>query len=179
MRHRLSLSLEGKLRKHRLSHGLLTLSLTDRVYADMYEDPTTRGRAMATFMTATTFGPVIGPIASGYLTGYSWDWPFWFGLIFAGVSAVPLAFLPETYGPTILLRRARKIRKLNPGTNVYAPIELEQKSFMAEMAVVLSRPFRMFFLEAMVLFSCLFLSFVYAILYMFFQAYSIIYGGEF
>lgn len=179
MRHRLYLSLEGKLRGYRVPTHLLTLTNTDRVYADMYEDPKTRGRAMATFMTATTFGPVIGPVASGYLTVYSWVWPFWFGLIFAGVSAVPLAFLPETYGPTILLRRARKLRKFNPGTNIYAPIELEQKSFVAEMSVVLSRPLRMFFLEAMVLLSCLFLSLVYAILYMFFQAYSVIYGGEF
>lgn len=151
------------------------LSVTGGIYADLYSDPVNRGRAMAMFMAATTWGPTVAPIASGYLGVYSWQWPFWFGLIFAGVTAVPLAFLPETYGPVILQRKAAKIRRTTPGTNVWAPLDLEITSMREMVTIFLGRPFRMLFFEAIVIFSCLFLSLVYAIIYIFFQAFPLIF----
>lgn len=151
------------------------ISVIGGLYADLYANPIARGRAMAVFMGGTTWGPILGPVVSGYLGVYSWVWPFWFTLIFAGVSWIPLAFLPETYGPEILRRRARKIRKSTGSTNVYAPIELEHTSLRDICVKVLTRPVRMFFTEWIVLFSCLFLCFIYAIYYMFFQVFPIIY----
>lgn len=151
------------------------ISVIGGLYADLYENPIARGRAVAVFMGGTTWGPILGPLVSGYLGVYSWRWPFWFTLIFAGVSWIPLAFLPETYGPEILRRRARKIRKSADSANVYAPIELEHTSIRDICVKVLTRPFRMFFTEWIVLFSCLFLCFIYAIYYMFFQVFPIIY----
>ena len=126
-------------------------------------------------MTATTWGPIAGPVISGYLEPYGWRWPFWCGLIIAGVSAIGVALLPETYGPVILQRRARKIRKANPGLEVWAPLDYETASFKDLVKVFLGRPFRMLFFEALVLFSCLFLSLIYAVLYMFFQAFPLIF----
>lgn len=54
-------------------------------------------------------------------------------------------------------------------------MELEKHDFKHIATVVLTRPIRMFFFEAIVLFSCLYLSFAYGIFYMFFQSYPIIY----
>ncbi|TGO83539.1 hypothetical protein BPOR_0630g00080 [Botrytis porri] len=76
------------------------ISVSGGIYADIYKDPVTRGRAMAVF-TAGTCGfisPVLG-----------WRWTFWIGLIVAGVSCAPLVFLPETYGPILLLKRAQRL----------------------------------------------------------------------
>lgn len=151
------------------------ISVIGGLYADLYDNPIARGRAMAIFMAATTWGPIFGPVVSGFLSYYGWRWPFWFLLIFAGVTWPALVFLPETYGPVILKRRAKKIRKQTGSKHVFAPIELEQTSIRDICVKVLTRPFRMFFTEWIVLFSCLFLCYVYAIYYMFFQVYPLIY----
>ena len=48
------------------------ISIVGGIFADLYSTPVARGRAMALFMTATTWGPVGGPVVSGYLSPYSW-----------------------------------------------------------------------------------------------------------
>lgn len=153
------------------------LSVIGGIYADIYADPTTRGRAMTAFMTATMFGPLLGPISSGFIAPISWRWAFWLNLIFAGITWPFLLVCPETYSPVILERRARRLRKETSSTSIVAPIELEKKGMMELLTVVLTRPIRMLFFEAIVLASCLYLSFAYAIFYMFFQAFPIIFEG--
>ncbi len=103
------------------------ISVTGGLYADMYDDPVTRGRAMALFMASTIFGPLLGPVISGFLSPISWRWSFWAGLIIAGVSIVPLVFVPETYAPVILKRRTRRLRKETGEQGICAPIELEER----------------------------------------------------
>lgn len=44
------------------------------LYADIFTKPRSRGVAMACFMAATTFGPVLGPIISGFSARVSWRW---------------------------------------------------------------------------------------------------------
>jgi len=153
--------------------------------ADVYKSAESRGRAMAIFMGATTFGPCAGPVISGFISPISWRWSFWVGLIFAGLTFIPLLLVPETYAPVLLKRRAAKLRKATGNPDIYAPIELEKQDIRHILSVVLTRPIRMFASEAIVLFSCLYLAFAYGIFYMFFQAYPIIYeetygfsGGE-
>ncbi|TLD27697.1 MFS general substrate transporter [Venturia nashicola] len=143
--------------------------------ADVYKNHEARGRAMAIFMAATTFGPCIGPVISAYISTINWRWSFWVALILAGITFIILLFVPETYGPLILVHRAARLRKSTGDQNIYAPMELEQRDFRHIATVVLARPIRMFFFEAIVLFSCIYLSFAYGIFYMFFQSYPIIY----
>lgn len=119
---------------------------------------------------------MIAPLISGFVSVVSWRWTFWVGLIVAGASLVFLCFLPETYGPIILKQRAKCIRKsTNP--NAFAAIELEKKGARQMMTVTLMRPVHMIFHEAIVLFTCLYLSIAYAIFYLFFEAYPIIFEG--
>ena len=134
--------------------GSSAISVTGGIFADLYDEPIPRGRALAVFMTATGYGAILAPVATGYLGTYGWRWPTWFQLIFCCASWIPLVFLPETYAPTILLRRAKKIRKDAPGSNVMAPIELEKSGIRELVVVVLARPMRMLFTEWIVLFSC-------------------------
>lgn len=90
---------------------------------------------------------------------------------------VPLAFLPETYGPILLLRRAQRIRRQDPKANVVAPHELENMDLHQLLVRVLTRPVRMLFFELIVSAACMYLALCYAIFYMTFQAFSIIYVG--
>ena len=152
------------------------ISVVGGLFADVFNDLTTRGRALSIFMASTCLGPVAGPIISGFLAPVSWRWPFWAGLIIAGVSWFFLLITPETYGPMILKKRAQNIRK-SSGRDVFAPIELESTNWGELLVTVLTRPFRMLFLEPLVLFSCLFQSYIYGLFYMFFFAYPIIYQG--
>jgi multidrug resistance protein len=151
------------------------ITICGGVCADLYTDPQSRGRAMAVFMAVTTFGPTAGPIISGYISPISWRWSFWVALILAGVSFIPLVMIPETYSPTILKIRATRLRKETGKKNIRAPIEMNKASLKHIVTVVLTRPLRMLFYEPLVYFTCLYLSIEYAIFYMFFEAFPIIY----
>lgn len=114
---------------------------------------------------------------SGFIAVVSWRWIFWLSLIIAGVTWPILLLSSETYAPVILVTRAQRLRKENNNPNIFAPLELEHRDMRQLITVVLTRPVRMFLSEALVLCSCLYLSFVYAIFYMYFQAYPTIFEG--
>ncbi|KAI9660530.1 MAG: hypothetical protein M1821_009881 [Bathelium mastoideum] len=154
------------------------ISVVGGLFADVFNDLITRGRALAVFMASTCLGPVAGPIISGFLAPVSWNWPFWAGTIVAGASWVFLLITPETYGPVILKKRAQAIRKTTK-QQVFAPIELEATNWGELLRTVLARPFRMLFFESLVLFCCLFQAYIYGLFYMFFFAYPIIYQGTY
>lgn len=153
------------------------IAVVGGLYADIFGDPRQRGRAMAYFMAATTFGPVMGPFVSGFLSNITWRWTFWFGLILAGVTLPFLVALPETYLPVLLHRKARKLRLKTGNQEFVALCELEKHGARHMITVVLTRPFRMLIYESIVLFSCLYLSLAYAIFYLYFQAYPMIFQG--
>lgn len=141
------------------------VSIIGGIYADIYKTPKSRGRAMAIFMACTTWGPILGPVLSGYIAVVSWRWVYWLQLIIAGVTWPFLLAVPETYGPIVLKSKAKKIRKQEGKQNVYAPTELEKRDLHELLVVILTRPIRMFLFEGIVLCSCLYLSLVYAIFY--------------
>lgn len=68
--------------------------------------------ATSVFALAPFLGPVLGPIAGGYVTercGYRWV--YWIQFIYAGVMTIlSIIVVPETYAPTILRRRARSLQ---------------------------------------------------------------------
>ena len=139
--------------------GSAAISVVGGICADIYHDPRSRGRSMAIFMAATTFGPILGPPVSGFISVVSWNWTFWVGCIFAGASWPLFIFFPETYAPVILKHRARRLRKETGDESLTAPIELERTDFNHIVTVVLTRPLRMMCFEPLVLFTCLYLSY--------------------
>ncbi|KAL8657471.1 MAG: hypothetical protein Q9226_001881 [Calogaya cf. arnoldii] len=153
------------------------IAVVGGLFADIYDDPITRGRAMAFFMAATTCGPALAPSISGFISVLTWRWTFWAGFIIAVASLVFLCFMPETYGPAILKRKAQRMRRETGNPNIFAPIELEKKGARQMITITLTRPIRMLLFEAIVLFSCLYLSIAYAIFYLFFEAYPLIFEG--
>jgi MFS family permease len=121
-------------------------------------------------------GPLLAPMISGYCsTTIGWRWSFWIALIYAGATMVPVCFVPETFGPVLLLRRARAIRKDNPTARIIAPHEMEKRTLKELTTVVLARPIRMILFEPIVNTSCAYLALCYAIFYMSFEAYPLIF----
>ncbi|KAG9191578.1 hypothetical protein G6011_10312 [Alternaria panax] len=157
--------------------GSCAISVVGGICADIYHNPKYRGRSMAIFMAATTFGPILGPLVSGYIAVVSWSWAFWIGAIFATATWPLFYFFDETYGPTILKRRAQRLRKETGDDSIIAPLELEKTDMNHIVTVILTRPLRMICFEPLVLFTCLYLSYAYAIFYIFLQSFPIIFQG--
>lgn len=137
----------------------------------------------------TVFGPLLAPIIGGFASpAIGWRWTFWIALFWAVSSAVPLIFLPETYAPVLLVHRARRLRKeaaaaaaadptvTNNNTIIVAAHERNPLSLPQLATRVLARPLRMLALEPIVTASCAYLALCYAIFYMTFEAFPLIYG---
>jgi MFS family permease len=121
-------------------------------------------------------GPLAAPVISGFVSStLGWRWAFWIGLIVAGASLALLLFLPETFGPVLLARRAKDLRRSTGNNQIFARIELEKKGFKQMATVTLTRPLRMICFEPIVSATCAYLSLSYGIFYMYFEAYPIIY----
>ncbi|OXV07706.1 hypothetical protein Egran_04529 [Elaphomyces granulatus] len=153
------------------------IAIVGGLLADIETDPTRRGRVMAYFMATTTFGPVVGPWVSGFVSPINWRLTFWIGLIIAVLTLPFVALMPETYAPVILQQRARRLRKEMGNASILAPLDLENRNLKATLVVNLTRPIRMIFHESIVSLTCLYTSLAYAIFYLYFQAYPMVFQG--
>lgn len=86
--------------------------------------------------------------------------------------------MPETYGPVVLKRRAQKLRKDTGNSSIVSPLELDSRDLKQMMLITVSRPFRMIFHESIVSLTSLYLALAYAIFYLYFEAYPIIFQGR-
>ncbi|KAJ7802222.1 major facilitator superfamily domain-containing protein [Mycena olivaceomarginata] len=125
-------------------------------------------------------GPITGPVIGGFAAqAKGWRWPMMELLWITSFAVVFLSLLlPETYGPTILLRRAERLRKLtgNPELRTAAEREEESKSARSVMYESLVRPF-VLAKEPALAFANVYLGFVYAIFYLWFEAFPLVFNG--
>lgn len=78
--------------------------------SDMF-DRTSVGVAMSVFALTPFSGTIMGPIVGGFvMETKSWQWVMWLQLMVCGVSLPLVAFMPETFKPAILKKRARARR---------------------------------------------------------------------
>ncbi|KAJ5736403.1 uncharacterized protein N7483_001528 [Penicillium malachiteum] len=162
----------------RLLNGMMAsspIATVGGLFADVHDNPTKRGRLMAYYMACTTFGPIVGPWVSGFVAVVSWRWCFWIGLICSGASFPLVIFMPETYAPVILKRRAQKLRKETGNSSIVSPLEVDSRDIRQMFLITISRPFRMIIHESIVSLTSLYLALAYAIFYLYFEAYPIIF----
>jgi MFS family permease len=142
-------------------------------------DADQRGLAMTFFASAPCLGPVIGPIVGGFAgQTIGWRWIQGIMAIFTGVLWILGSLLiPETYAPVLLRRRARALEKANPG-KVYktrAEIVSGPIKFSKTFSTALIRPWRLLFMEPIVLLLSIYVAIIYGTLYLLFAAYPIVY----
>ncbi|GFF63608.1 uncharacterized transporter mfs2 [Aspergillus lentulus] len=159
------------------SFGSSPLTNAGGVIADMFPAKQ-RGMAMTLFASAPFLGPVIGPIIGGFLgMTEGWKWVMGFLAIFSGaVWIIGSLFLPETYAPVLLRRRAEKLSRIT-GKVYRSRTDIEQGdiSFKASFKLALSRPWILLFREPIVFLLSLYMAIVYGTLYMMFGAFPIVY----
>lgn len=152
------------------------MTLVGGTLADLWRNEE-RGVPMAAFSAAPFIGPAIGPLVGGFLSDAAgWRWLYWIQLILAGIVWVLITFtVPETYAPTILARRAAKLRKETNEPDYITEQELDMRPLSERLRVFLIRPFQLLFGELIVFLISLYMSVLYGLLYMFFVAFPIIY----
>lgn len=128
--------------------------------------------------TASPFiGPSLGPLIGGFINQYiNWRWTFYVLLIWSGgMLASIVMFVPETYHPIMLKKKAQKMRKDTGEERWKAPLEKSTKSIPRTILNSLYRPFQLLLLEPMCLNLCLFSSILLGVLYLFFGAFSLVF----
>ncbi|SCU79650.1 LAFA_0B04632g1_1 [Lachancea sp. 'fantastica'] len=130
--------------------------------------------AMSFFCLAPFLGPIISPIIAGFATEKEgWRWATYIQLFAGGLIMPFLVLMPETHKGVILIKRARK-RKLNL-------IELStqaKKDFLKmTLTITVFRPIKMLAVEPTVLFFSIYVAFIFAVLFAFFEAYPVIFRG--
>ncbi|GAA6002029.1 hypothetical protein JCM10207_003045 [Rhodosporidiobolus poonsookiae] len=136
--------------------------------------------AIGVFAMAGVCGPIAGPVIGGFAAeANGWRWPLLEELWLAGFTFVVLFFsLPETYEPTILLRRAQRLRRLTGNNLIRAPCELRDGSEASLGRLLgrnLTRALRIS-LDPSVLVANSYTGLVYAEFYVWFESFPIIFN---
>jgi multidrug resistance protein len=159
------------------SFGSSPLTNAGGVVADVFP-ARQRGLAMSVFAAAPFLGPAIGPIIGGFLGETAgWRWLTGFLAAFSGFCwMLGTVFVPETYGPVLLRRRAEALSK-KTGKVYMSKMDVDQGVVAIGDAfkTALSRPWILLFREPIVLILSIYMAIVYGTLYMLFAAYPIVY----
>ena len=161
--------------------GSSPLAIMGGVLVDLWPDSMDRGVAMCLFAGATFVGPAAGPIMGSFITKsyLGWRWTAYITLImgafFGGIAWIAL---PETFGPVILSRRAKKLRYQTRNWAVRAKFDERQIDLNAITHVYLIKPFVMFIKEPILMLMTLYMSLIYGMLYLFFEAFPISFQEE-
>lgn len=136
-------------------------------------NPAEQSFAVALFCLCPFLGPVLGPIIGGFAGEYKgWQWASaWVLLMFFGAVWPFTIILPETYKPIILARKAQK-----RGMKVEVP-KLNIAFVKKVIKFNLFMPLKLLIEEPIVLVLSVYISFVFAVLFGFFEAFPVIFRG--
>ncbi|ETS82813.1 hypothetical protein PFICI_04689 [Pestalotiopsis fici W106-1] len=158
--------------------GSAFLSVSGGTVSDLFR-PDAIQAPMIIISMSPFIGPSLGPLLGGFINyNVNWRWTFYFMLIWAGVMMVCIFVLvPETYHPIKLREKARHLRKTTENSRWKSPMELSQKSILQSITRSFSRPFQLLIYEPICLLLCLYSAILLGILYLFFGAFSLVFGN--
>ncbi|KAF1826157.1 MFS general substrate transporter [Dissoconium aciculare CBS 342.82] len=152
------------------------LSNSPGVLADLW-GAVERGNAFALFSVCTFAGPALSPIISGFFQlTLNWRWSFYVLIWLAFPTLLLMLTIPETLPSQVLLNKAKRLRRAKvPGyEKIIAPVEASDRSLMGIFKVALIRPW-IILLDPIALLTAIYLSIVYALLYMEFTIYPVVF----
>ncbi|KAH6611830.1 major facilitator superfamily domain-containing protein [Boeremia exigua] len=155
------------------------LAVVGGALADLW-DPIPRAYAICVFATGGFAGPVAGPIAGGFITQsyLGWRWTSWITLIMAGLfGCIGFVVIPETSAARILQLRAAKLRK-ETGDAYHSKADEQKLTMHTVVNVYLLRPFIMIIQEPILALVTAYMSFLYGIVYLLFEAFPVSFHNE-
>ncbi|KAJ5996653.1 hypothetical protein N7522_008313 [Penicillium canescens] len=156
--------------------GSVMISTAPGMVADLVDDEH-RALAISIWSIGPLNGPVLGPVIGGFVTQYlGWRWMDWIALILSAIALVFAILLKETYAPTLLQKKAARLRKESGESRWWC--RYDQKAGLNEILKLnLSRPFVMAVTEPICIFWNIYIAIIYGILYLCFVAYPIVFQG--
>ncbi|KAL2849283.1 major facilitator superfamily transporter [Aspergillus pseudodeflectus] len=135
--------------------------------------------ALSIWVTAAYCGPALGPLLSGFaVEKMGWRWSLWEILWGAApVFVIMFVFLPETSAPTLLRKRAIRLRKLLGTQSLMSQSEISQGELepLALATEAIIKPLEISIKDPAVLFVQLYTAIVYSIYYSFFEVFPLVY----
>jgi len=160
--------------------GSPVLATGGATIADLYA-PRKQAYGISIWGIAAVCGPALGPLVGGFAAeAKGWQWTIWELMWLSGACLVFLTlFLPETSSSNILYRRTMRYRKLtgNERLKCQSEIEAEGMSGNEIVQMVLVRPFTLSFTEPIVFLLNLYIALIYALLYLWFESFPLVFVG--
>lgn len=151
---------------------------TDRNVDDPVDQDKELARALVLYSVSPFIGPGLGPCILGAIANQdiSFRWTFIVLIIWSSIMCIIVFFfIPETYEPELLKRKAKRIRKETGDTRYYAPIEITKITLYDSVLTSSKRPMLLIFRDQMTLALCFYTAFTLSIVYMFFVAFPYIF----
>lgn len=155
--------------------GAAPLAVVGGGLADIW-NPVDRTLAICIFAGGTFIGPVGAPIIGGFIVDsyLGWRWTLWITLIMSVFfSIIGFFTIPETSAAAILQRRAKNLRYQTKNWALHAKADESRVDLRSIVTIYLARPLTMLYKEPILLLMTLYMSFIYGILYLFFEAFPI------
>ena len=136
--------------------GSAFLSVAGGTLGDMF-DKAKLSAPMMVYTASPFVGPQVGPVIGSFINYYiDWRWSFWVLAIWSGVLwLMLLLFVPETYAPVLLRKKAIMLRKETGDSGWKAPIEIMDRSVSKTVMWSCIRLFQLLFFEILTLQLCL------------------------
>jgi MFS family permease len=125
-----------------------------------------RGKSLSFYYLFPLLGPAVGPIMGAFVVKYTtWHWMFYStSILSAVIQLVGVFALPETFGPTILYRRAKRLRFITGNSNLRT--KFERRDHKSSLLGALIRPFKLLGTQPIIQVLALFVAYVYGLMYL-------------
>jgi MFS family permease len=127
-----------------------------------------RGKAISIYALAPLLGPAVGPIAGGFISlRTTWRWVFWSTTILTAMIQVSgFLFLQETYAPTILGKKAARLRKETGNMALHTEYDDPDRTLTRVLGTALVRPFRLIGTQPIIQVIAIYMAYLYGLMYL-------------
>ncbi|CAN6664018.1 probable drug/proton antiporter Yhk8p [Trichomonascus vanleenenianus] len=155
--------------------GSVFMANTGGTIADIF-DRKDLGVPMAIFTAGPFIGPGLGPVIAGFIdVSVDFRWTFYVFIMWSGVNLLVLLLIPETYPHSLLVKKAKRLRKETGDESYKAAREVEALGFWSMLGHHCTKPFAIFFLDPIMTLLCFYTGFGLAIVYFFFVAFPTVF----
>lgn len=140
--------------------------------------PEERGKAVGIYSLAPLLGPALGPLVGAWIAEKTtWRWVFWSTSITAVLVQISgLFFLQETFPPTLLKRKADRLRKETGNEKLYT--EFESDNTLGNiLGIAAIRAFRMLATQPIIHMIAVYLAYLFGLCYLILSTFPTVWQG--
>lgn len=139
--------------------------------------PEERGKAVGIYSLAPLLGPVIGPLAGGFIAqNTTWRWVFYATTITAvAIQFAGFYHLPESHATILLQKRRDRLAKETGNQNLYIAKD-KQETLLQAIATSMARPTRLLATQPIVQLIALYMGYLFGLFYLILSTFPTLYG---